>query len=177
MDGSALKWKYHDPFASISPEEVDKLSAEESKALEEKAMEQNAWHVARDVQSRIDDEPGPAGDFMKAFITGKRGTRSTCKVIRRRLIDVILGQRIDNAIHQINHHTVDSIHVVCFVSNYPLYSGIYSVVNSFIRSISVLTFVCRSVSISSTIQSIWPGFQHVLNQKSQVYLINIYLHL
>ena len=119
------------------------MSAEESKALEEKAMEQNAWHAARDVQSRIDDEPGPAGDFMKAFITGERSTRSTCKVIRRSLIDVILCQRIDNAIHQINHRTVDSIHVVCFVSNYPLYSGKDSVVNSFISSISVLTFVCR----------------------------------
>lgn len=121
MDGSALKWKYHDPFASISPEEVDQLSAEEVKALEEKAMELNAWHVARDVQSRIDDEPGPAGDFMKAFITEERGTCSTfstCKVIQKSLIDVILGQRIDNAIHQINHHTVNSIHLVCFVSNF-----------------------------------------------------------
>ena len=42
MDGSALKWKYHEPFANLLPEEVEKLSAEESKALEEKAMEQNA---------------------------------------------------------------------------------------------------------------------------------------
>lgn len=74
VDGSALKWKYHEPFAGLSSEEVDKLSAEESKALEEKAMEQNAWHVARDVQTRIDDEPGPAGDFMKAFVTRERGT-------------------------------------------------------------------------------------------------------
>lgn len=74
VDGSALKWKYHEPFAGLSSEEVDKLSAEESKALEEKAMEQNALHVARDVQTRIDDEPGPAGDFMKAFVTRERGT-------------------------------------------------------------------------------------------------------
>lgn len=71
---SPLKWKYHEPFAGLSSEEVDKLSAKESKALEEKAMEQNAWHVARDVQTRIDDEPGPAGDFMKAFVTRERGT-------------------------------------------------------------------------------------------------------
>lgn len=74
VDGSALKWKYREPFAGLSSEEVDKLSAEESKALEEKAMEQNAWHVARDVQTRIDDEPGPAGDFMEAFVTRERGT-------------------------------------------------------------------------------------------------------
>ena len=49
------------------------MSAEESKVSEEKAMEQNAWHVARDVQARIDDEPGPPGDYMKAFITGVKG--------------------------------------------------------------------------------------------------------
>ena len=54
---------------------MEKLSAEESKALEETAMEQNAWHVARDVQARIDDEPGPAGDYMKAFITGVKGKK------------------------------------------------------------------------------------------------------
>lgn len=74
VDGSALKWKHHEPFEGLSSEEVDKLSAEESKALEEKAMEQNAWHVTRDVQTRIDDEPGPAGDLMKAFVTRERGT-------------------------------------------------------------------------------------------------------
>ena len=75
VDGSALKWKYHEPFANLLPGEVEKLSAEEMKALEEKAMEQNAWHVARDVQARIDDEPGPAGDYMKAFITGVKGKK------------------------------------------------------------------------------------------------------
>lgn len=32
-------------------------------------MQKNAWHVAKYVTERIQDEPGPAGDFMKAFLT------------------------------------------------------------------------------------------------------------
>lgn len=32
-------------------------------------MERNAWKVAQDVVSRIDGEPGPAGDCMKAYVS------------------------------------------------------------------------------------------------------------
>ena len=32
-------------------------------------MQKNVWRVAKDVTERIQDEPGPAGDFMKAFVT------------------------------------------------------------------------------------------------------------
>ena len=35
-------------------------------------MEPSAWRVAQDVVSRIDGEPGPAGDCMKAFVTNRK---------------------------------------------------------------------------------------------------------
>ena len=35
-------------------------------------MERNAWKVAQDVVTRIDGEPGPVGDCMKAFVTNKK---------------------------------------------------------------------------------------------------------
>ena len=35
-------------------------------------MEKNAWKVAEEVARRIDDEPGPAGDFMKSYTTSEK---------------------------------------------------------------------------------------------------------
>ena len=35
-------------------------------------MEKNAWRVAEEVARRIDDEPGPAGDFMKFYTTSEK---------------------------------------------------------------------------------------------------------
>ena len=32
-------------------------------------MKLNSWNVARNVKDRIQDKPGPAGDFMKALLT------------------------------------------------------------------------------------------------------------
>ena len=42
------------------------------KELEAKAVERNAWRVAQNVVSRIDGEPGPAGDCMKDFVTNRK---------------------------------------------------------------------------------------------------------
>ena len=42
------------------------------KELEADAVERNAWRVAQDVVSRIDGEPGPTGDCMKAFVTNRK---------------------------------------------------------------------------------------------------------
>ena len=42
------------------------------KELEAEAVERNAWRVAQDVVSRIDGEPGPTGDCMKAFVTNRK---------------------------------------------------------------------------------------------------------
>ena len=48
------------------------LTVEEIKNLQEEAMECNAWKVTQDAVSRIDGEPGLAGDCMKAFVTNKK---------------------------------------------------------------------------------------------------------
>ena len=73
VDGSALKWQYYNAFDNLSKEEIENLSANDVKKLEEKAMELNALHVAKDVQTKLDDEPCPAGDFMKAYVTADHG--------------------------------------------------------------------------------------------------------
>ena len=72
VDGRALKWEYFKPTDGMSKEEIKTLTDEEIKKLEAETMERNAWRVSQDVVSRIDGEPGPAGDCMKAFITNKK---------------------------------------------------------------------------------------------------------
>ena len=42
------------------------------KELDADAVERNAWRVAQDVVSRINGEPGPTGDCMKAFVTNRK---------------------------------------------------------------------------------------------------------
>lgn len=72
VDGRALKWEYFKPTDIMSEEEIKKLTVAEIKELEAETMERNAWQVSQEVVSRIDGEPGPAGDCMKAFVTNKK---------------------------------------------------------------------------------------------------------
>ena len=60
------------PTDLIREEELKTLTVEEMKELEAEVVERNAWRVAQDVVSRIDGEPGPAGDCMKAFVTSRK---------------------------------------------------------------------------------------------------------
>ena len=69
VDGASLQWNYYGPLDNLDEDEIKKLSVEDVKQLEEDAMQKNVWRVAKDVTERIQDEPGPAGDFMKAFVT------------------------------------------------------------------------------------------------------------
>ena len=71
-DGRALHWEYFQPTDLISEEELKTLTVEEMTELEAEVVERNAWRVAQDVVSRIDGEPGPAGDCMKAFVTNRK---------------------------------------------------------------------------------------------------------
>ncbi|CAB3986840.1 RNA-directed DNA polymerase from transposon X-element [Paramuricea clavata] len=71
VDGRALKWEYFKPADIMNEEEFKKLTVAEIKKLEAETMERNAWKVSEEVVSRIDGEPGPAGDCMKAFVTKK----------------------------------------------------------------------------------------------------------
>ena len=61
----------------MSREELHKLTVDEYKELEANTMERNAWRVSQDVVSRIDGEPGPAGDCMRAFVTVVDGMEYT----------------------------------------------------------------------------------------------------
>ena len=72
VDGRALHWEYFQPTDLISEEELKTLTVEEMRELEAEEVERNAWRVAQDVVSRIDGEPGPAGDCMKAFVTNRK---------------------------------------------------------------------------------------------------------
>lgn len=69
VDGRALHWEYYKANDLISEGEIGTLTVQEIKKLEAEAIERNAWKVAQDVVSRIDGEPGPAGDCMKAYVT------------------------------------------------------------------------------------------------------------
>ena len=35
-------------------------------------MEKNSWRVSDEIKQIIDDEPGPAGDFLKCFVTSRK---------------------------------------------------------------------------------------------------------
>ena len=52
----ALHWEYYQPTDLISEEELKTLTAEEMKDLEAEVVKRNAWRVAQDVVSRIDDD-------------------------------------------------------------------------------------------------------------------------
>ncbi|CAB3976669.1 RNA-directed DNA polymerase from transposon X-element [Paramuricea clavata] len=69
VDGGSLKWQYYGPFDGLAEDEIDKLSISEVKKREEECMEKNAWRVSDEIKQVIDDEPGPAGDFMKCSVT------------------------------------------------------------------------------------------------------------
>ena len=72
VDGRALHWEYFQPTGLISEEELKTLTVEEMKQLEAEVVQRNAWRVAQDFVSRIDGEPGPASDCMKAFVTNRK---------------------------------------------------------------------------------------------------------
>ena len=38
---------------------------------------ENAWKVSREIKQMFDDEPGPAGEFMKCFVTTSLRRRRT----------------------------------------------------------------------------------------------------
>ena len=72
VDGRALHWEYFQPTDLISEEELKTFTVDEMKELEAEVVQRNAWRVAQDFVSRIDGEPGPTGDCMKAFVTNRK---------------------------------------------------------------------------------------------------------
>ena len=49
--------------------EIGALSANEIKQKEKECMEKNVGQVAQEVTSMVHDEPGPAGNFVKCYVT------------------------------------------------------------------------------------------------------------
>ena len=72
VDGRVLHWEYFQPTDLISEEELKTFTVDEMKELEAEVVQRNAWRVAEDFVSRIDGEPGPTGDCMKAFVTNRK---------------------------------------------------------------------------------------------------------
>ncbi|XP_070539440.1 uncharacterized protein [Ptychodera flava] len=72
VDGGGIKWDYHSPFEDLSPEEIQQLPLDDYTVRIENAMESNAFRVATDLACRVDDAPGPGGDFMKSYVTPKQ---------------------------------------------------------------------------------------------------------
>ncbi|CAB4016701.1 RNA-directed DNA polymerase from transposon X-element, partial [Paramuricea clavata] len=72
MDVSSLKWQYYGPLDGLTSNEINNLTIPELASKEEECMERNAWKVAEEITQISDDELGPAGDFMKCFVTPKK---------------------------------------------------------------------------------------------------------
>ena len=55
---------YFKPSGGTTVVEIGALSAKEVKQKEKDCMEKNAWQV-----TQVDDETGPAGDFVECYVT------------------------------------------------------------------------------------------------------------
>ena len=64
-----MKWEYFTPYDGLFEEQINDMAAEDLESYAEYNMERNAWAVAKEVQLRINDEKGPANDFLKCYIT------------------------------------------------------------------------------------------------------------
>ena len=72
VGGSALKWNYYGPLDGLTEDEVKNLSVTDLQKRENDCMAKNAWKVAEEVTKIIDDGPGPAGDYMKSYVTTRQ---------------------------------------------------------------------------------------------------------
>ena len=64
-----MKWNYYEDYDGLTDEQVKEMSISELDMHIETNMEKNAWAVAKQVQLRIDAEKGPAGDYLKCYVT------------------------------------------------------------------------------------------------------------
>ena len=57
------------------------MSVEQLLTHEALIKEKNAWCIAEDICARIDNEPGPGGSFMKAYVTDSKGVCQSIEII------------------------------------------------------------------------------------------------
>ncbi len=67
-DGGALEWDFFKLFDG-DENKLAQCSPAELKNEEDQVMYKNALKICEDLVYRVDDAPGPAGDFMKAYVT------------------------------------------------------------------------------------------------------------
>ena len=53
----------------LAEDGIVSLTREDVEILKQNANKKNSLHVAHELRNRTDDEPGPAGDYMKAYVT------------------------------------------------------------------------------------------------------------
>ena len=83
VDGSALRWQYFKPFDGTTAVEIGALSANEVKQKEKECMEKECMASSPGgIAAVVDDEPGPAGDFVKCHGT-------TCEKNTRRALVIV----------------------------------------------------------------------------------------
>ena len=64
-----LKTDYVDKYYNLTKENLAKMSLTELEEYEDQMTIKNVTCIAEDVRQRIDDEHGPGGCFMNAFLT------------------------------------------------------------------------------------------------------------
>ena len=69
VDGGVVDWQHFMPFDGLTEDKIVSLTTEDVEILKQYANKKNSWRVAHELRNRVDDEPGPAGDYMKAYLT------------------------------------------------------------------------------------------------------------
>ena len=69
VDGAMINWEHHKRFEGLTEHEIASVSLTEYEKIEER-MEKNAWRVAEEVASRIDDAPVHS-EYIKCFVANK----------------------------------------------------------------------------------------------------------
>lgn len=70
VDGSTIDWEYYKRFDGLSEDEISSLSLQEYEEMEEERMRKNAWRVAIEVATRVDDAPVHS-EYIKCFVSEK----------------------------------------------------------------------------------------------------------
>ena len=95
VDSGTVDWKHYMPFDGLTDEVISNLTTEDADKLKKTATERNAWWVAHELKNQVNDEPGPAGDYTKAFLASTKDERFFIKqeVLKRVCFSSIFEQK------------------------------------------------------------------------------------
>ena len=69
VDGGTVNWETHKKFDGLTDDMIASVSVADFDRLEEARMEKNAWAVAHELSSQIDDAPATGGPFLECYVT------------------------------------------------------------------------------------------------------------